>query len=238
MTPRSPLQDLYGYGDDNMSWDEPDPSENTWQGMGLQPFQNFMPFPGMPPYAYPRTWMGDDWSDAESSDQQTMETESEQPETAEKSVTEVSAADSELDELLAAYKQKYAEEIGEALDPQLVDIINKIWQHGRNMETFKKILAKHPWPENLVCQKVEVNPEVLTSISKFGKTRDAKLRSVQGCLTRVVVTFSKVAQAAVGKEVNKKELLEISIDAIILISNADEVTNQLRCDSLKSGMAL
>ena len=141
MTPRSPLQDHYG--DDNMSWDEPDPSDNSWQGMGLHPFHNFMPFPGMPPYAFPMVGMGpyrmgNDWSDAGSGDQQTPETESEEPEMAEESLPEVSTKDGELNELLVEYKQKYAEEIGEALDPQLVDIINKIWQKRRDTETFKR----------------------------------------------------------------------------------------------------
>ena len=93
-------------------------------------------------------------------------------------------------------------------------------------------MAKHPRPQNLTAQKVEINSEVLSSISSLAKNRDAKLKAVQGGLARATVPAVKIAEAAMNNDIDRKQMLDLAVDTVTLLSNANAVINQVRGDAL------
>ena len=144
-------------------------------------------------------------------------------------------ADDGDDDLMSAYWERFADEEGPPMGEQLVKVANDIWMRGRDPNAVKDIMTKHPRPANLKCQKVDINPEVLSSIPKPARTRDAKLRAVQNGVARAVVPIVKIAEAVSDhtKPLNRKELINLTLDSITLLANANSSVNQTRRDALK-----
>ena len=144
-------------------------------------------------------------------------------------------ADDGDDDLMSAYWERFADEEGPPMGEQLVKVANDIWMRGGDPNAVKDIMTKRPRPANLKCQKVDINPEVLSSISKPARTRDAKLRAVQNGMARAVVPIFKIAEAVTDrtKPLNRKELINLTLDSITLLANANSSVNQTRRDALK-----
>ena len=104
-----------------------------------------------------------------------------------------------------AYHARYEDENGPSVPEKLALFVNKIWWKGRDPEILKNTMAKHPRPENMVIQKVEVNPEVLSTLGQVAKNRDAKLKSVQAGFARATVPAVKIAEQALGKKLSKQK---------------------------------
>ena len=232
-THRSPLQDLY-----------PDPD---WEPEDTSMYPSFpqFPMPFMPfPTYYPG--MGDDWGyDGSTNDAPAPPDDQDDPvlttadlmDDQDDATVDNAVEDTESEDLLMAYQARYEDEHGPSVPDKLALFVNKIWQKGRDPETFKTTMAKHPRPENLVMQKVEVNPEALSSLGHVAKSRDAKLKSVQAGLATATVPAVKIAEQALGKnDLDKKQVLDLAVDSVTLLANVNEVVNQVRRDSMRPGM--
>ena len=231
---RSPLQDLYDDGTNTLHWPS-DEDDSVWGQMPMMAFPGGYPAPYMMPYPappYPMTYDdGADWADPIAADDsaQDIPTPEAGPQDQGDNAPEA--------DLLSEYRAQLAEENGEPLDEELAKIVNKLWKKGRDAGKFKEMITKHPKPKNLSCQKVDINPEMLTSLPRAAKTRDARLRSVQGDLARAVVPLAKLAEMAVAKEeISRKRMLELAMDGITILAAGNEITNQLRRDSLKPSL--
>ena len=183
MTHRSPLQDLY---------QDPD-----WEPEDMSMYPSFTHFP-MPFNLFPTYYpgMGDDWGyDASTNDAPAPPDDHDDPvlttadlmDDQDDATVDNAVEDTEPEDLLMAYQARYQDKNGPSVPEKLALFVNKIWRKGRDPETFKNTMAKHPRPENLVMQMVEVNPEVLSSLGRVAKSRDAKLKSVQAGLARAMV---------------------------------------------------
>ena len=233
MTHRSPQQDLY---------QDPD-----WEPEDMSMYHSFpqFPMPFMPfPTYYPG--IGDDWGyDGSTNDAPAPPDDHDDPvlttadlmDDQDDTTVDNAVEDTEPEDLLMAYQAHYEDENGPSVPDKLALFVNKIWRKGRDPETFKITMAKHPRPENLVMQKVEVNPEVLSSLGRVAKSRDAKLKSVQAGLARATVPAVKIAEQALRKnDLDKKQVLDLAVDSVTLLANVNKVVNQVRRDSMRPGM--
>ena len=230
----SPLDNLYpasgdstdmSYGHDAMMFG---PRGAGLGGMfGCPPFypmgMPYAPYPGIFPEEWDEPELPEIGADDPEPEEETVE------------INTAEAEDEDDENLLLSYQARYADEVGPPVKQELAEFVNKVWRKGRDSETYKATMVKHPRPENIAAQKVEVNPEV--PLKGLAKARDTKLKSVQAGTARAAVPITRIAEAVMSKkQVNRKEVLDLTVDALTLMANNNEVINQIRRDSLKSGM--
>ena len=97
-------------------------------------------------------------------------------------------------------------------------------------------MGNYPRPRNVLCHKVDVNLEVMNGLGKFAKNKDAKLRGIQGNIARCVVPALKIVEGVLSKEMNESQIIETALDAVTLLASANGQLNQVRRDTLKSGL--
>lgn len=137
---------------------------------------------------------------------------------------------------LESYRQRFADEVGPAINKSLAKIVNTIWTKGRDPEVSKDIKSIHPRPVNIKCDKVDINSEVLSGLQKPARGRDSKLRAVQATIARATVPAVKIAGLCMQKDFDKKEILDMALDTVTMLSSANEGINQFRPDSLRPGV--
>ena len=157
-------------------------------------------------------------------------------------VNEVVADEDDDADILGMYGKRYEDEDGPALHEGLAKLANSIWGKGRDPKTIKEMMEKHPRPSNVKAQKVNINPEVLNGLQKPARIRDIKLRAIQNCMARATVPPLKIAEKLLDKNTDKltktmrKDLVDMAMDTMAFLSNANEAINQLRRDTLRTGM--
>ena len=254
---KSPLDNLYSAGDVDSYVDDGHDDFDTWGVPAPGPMGMMIPYPVyaargvMGPQGMEDVYSseyGDDWDPvgedidydqgdgAEDSLGDDVQDAGAEPETVE--TVDMTGDNDDEGDLLSAYRERYADEEGPPMGDQLARVTNDIWVRGRDPTKVKDIMVKHPRPSNLKCQKVDINPEVLSSIPKPARTRDAKLRAVQNGVARAAVPIVKIAEKVMDKSkpVDRKDIINLTLDSITLLANANGSVNQTRRDALKPNM--
>ena len=144
------------------------------------------------------------------------------------------------EDLLAGYRDRLDDEDGPLTNEKLAEIANAIWKQGRNSTIMKETLAKYPRPVNVKCHRVDTNEEILQGLTRnpTAKKRDSRLRTAQGTVARACLPALKIAEAAMdwSMELDRKSIMSLALDELTLLSDTNQVINQLRRDLLKMGM--
>ena len=206
-------------------------------GHGFPPMP-FMPM-GPPQWSWPEAEEDeiledddDDYADPELDNDQDG-TSQPRPQTS--SGQETSQQTGQLSALLAGHREKYADEQGENVAQELADLVNSVWTNKHAKESVTETLKRHPRPGNLKARKVDVNEEVISSISKGSRAKDMKMRSVQGLIARATVPIVETMSSLIKEddEVNRQQLVDSAVDCITILSKANAQLNQLRRETLK-----
>ena len=144
------------------------------------------------------------------------------------------------EDLFDGYWDRFEEENGPPVDGKLAKIANAIWSQGRNTTIMKETFWKYPRPENVSCYKVDVNDKILQGLTRnqTAKNRDSRLRTAQGTVARACLPAVKIAEAVMDrtKEISRKSIMSMALDTLTLLSDTNQVVNQLRRDLLKPGI--
>ena len=139
-------------------------------------------------------------------------------------------------DLLADYRERYADEDGDPVSEKLAGVVNAIWQKGKDSNTMKSCYVKYPRPGNLDLHKVDLNEEIISSVNNFARARDLRLRAVQAALTRAAVPTTRIVQGLIdpkSSKLSKQAEVDMAIDSVTMLSNANGLLNQVRRDMLK-----
>ena len=82
---------------------------------------------------------------------------------------------------------------------------------------------------------MDVNEEVLSSIPQAAKTKDMRLRSIQGVTAKAAVPYVDTLSALIdeAKPIDRQKLVDLAIDGVTLLAHANQQLNQLRRDMLR-----
>ena len=148
----------------------------------------------------------------------------------------------ENDDPLLAIRQRYADEDGAPADEGLAQIVNKIWKRGKDAQVAKSLYEKYPRPSNITPQKVDINEEVMTSLPKFARARDMRLRAVQAGIARAVVPSLRAAEALYANRkleeltAKEKQVTGMCLDAISMLAHSNDILNVARRELLKPNL--
>lgn len=122
----------------------------------------------------------------------------------------------EDNDLLTAHRERYADEDGEPVKKSLAELGNNIWAKGKDIPKMMECYVKYPRPKNVVIHKVLLNEEVMSSIEKFGHTRDIKLRAAQAGVARAAVPMIRVIQNLMdgNTPLDKQQQVDMAIDGV------------------------
>ena len=101
--------------------------------------------------------------------------------------------------LLASHKTKYMDETGEDANAEVAELANQIWTAKQEKEALKDLFKRNQRPANVNIRKVDINEEVLTCIPQSAKSRDMRLRSVQGLTAKATVPFVATLTALIDE---------------------------------------
>ena len=142
-----------------------------------------------------------------------------------------------LKELVASLQEEDAK--GPKVQQQLADIANKRWGNKLNSEKISGILGKHPQPEN--CEEMaikRVNPEIWSPLNAAKRKADLRLANMQQALQKatfsIVTTCDKLL--AVKSQIDTKEMVTDSIDAIALVGHVVSEISSIRREQLKPSL--
>ena len=112
--------------------------------------------------------------------------------------------------LLASHKTKYVDETGEDANAEVAELANQIWTAKQEKEALKDLFKRNQRPANVNIRKVDINEEVLTSIPQSAKSRDMRLRSVQGLTAKATVPFVATLTALIdeNKPIDRQKLVD------------------------------
>ncbi|XP_068670535.1 uncharacterized protein [Montipora foliosa] len=142
-----------------------------------------------------------------------------------------------LKELEAALHD--ADKKGLKIQQQLADIAVKRWGKKMNAEKVSSILAKHVQPEN--CEELNiprVNPEIWATLNAFKRKADLRFANMQQLLQKATVALLSTCNKllAVKSQVETKEMLTDSVDAIALVGHVASELSALRREHLKPSL--
>ncbi len=129
---------------------------------------------------------------------------------------------------------------GPPVPGDIAKLVNKIWSTlQRNLNS---VYTAHPRPQNLKTYKVDVNEELVPTLKKFTRSRDMRLRSVQGAIAAATnVQVKNLDQLAKLESASEQEtatyltrIVRGSVSAIKLLSHANMVVNNSRRELLKA----
>ena len=147
--------------------------------------------------------------------------------------------DSFLNALTAEFKEE--ESTSPGTSPKLAAVMGKIWQGKFNEEQAKAHLNRYEKPENCDNLQVQkVNPQIWNSVLPQYRSSDIKIQKLKSILCKATVPMLQCAdtfmtQKELGKN-DMKILLEKTLDAIALISNANQVLTSRRREIMKPGI--
>lgn len=142
-------------------------------------------------------------------------------------------------DLLQEHLEGVTEPCGESVPERLATLVNGMWQ-GKGK--VKKLFDKHLKPDNLVLHRVDLNEEVLRGLNgsnqqKSAKNHDSRLRAIQGTVARAAVPLTTMVNDLISKDTStteaKQKLVDVALDGISFLANANQAANQLRRDLLK-----
>ena len=145
--------------------------------------------------------------------------------------------DAILKELEAALPD--ADNKGSKIQQQLADIALKRWGKKLNADKISSILAKHLQPEN--CDELNiprVNPEIWATLNAFKRKADLRFANMQQSLQKVTFALLSTCDKlwAVKSQVETKEMLSDSVEAIALVGHVASELSALRREHLKPSL--
>ncbi len=150
---------------------------------------------------------------------------------------ELTGLDHDDANLLAEYEARYSEDTGPPVDEAIAKVINAMWNKGRDTRVVKDLVQKYPRPENIKPQRVEINEEVIMGLPKFAKSRDFQLRAAQQSIARAVVpSVANVSTLMTSKPLDRQNLLNQSMDTLVILGHANAQLNQARRELLKASI--
>ena len=140
-------------------------------------------------------------------------------------------------ELLTNYRARYQDEDGEPVSTSLADLVSQIWMKGRDTEVMKELYSIYPRPGNVPIHKVDLNPELMGPVGKFGRARDMKMRAIQGNIARSCVPSIRIADALLkGESVSEQSIMDMTMDTITILAGVSESLNQMRRDAIRPSL--
>ena len=139
-----------------------------------------------------------------------------------------------LKELEAALHD--ADKKGPKIQQQLADIACERWGKKLNAEKVSSILAKHVQPENSEELNIpRVNPEIWATLNAFKRKPDLRFANMQQSLQKATFALLSTCNKllAVKSQVETKEMLTDSVDAIALVGHVASELSALRREHLK-----
>ena len=136
--------------------------------------------------------------------------------------------DEDID-LLANHRARYLDEDGTPVSPHLASLINTMWDKGRDKNLMKECYERHARPDNVNVHKIDMNEEIISTLPKFARTRDIRLRAIQGGVARAVVPVMKLIDTQLGKtQQSRQQQVDTAMDAVALLASTNAAINQLR----------
>ena len=147
---------------------------------------------------------------------------------------EKTGGEGDPEDLFDRHWDRFEGENGFPVDEKPAKIANAIWSQGRKTAIMKETFAKYPRPQNVICHKVDVNGEVLQGLTRnpTPKNRDSRLRTAQGTVARACIPAVKIAETMMDRtqELSRKSTMSMALDTMTLLSDRNQVINQLRWD--------
>ena len=142
-----------------------------------------------------------------------------------------------LKELVASLQEEDAK--GPRVQQQLAEIANKRWGNKLNSDKISGILSKHPQPENCAEMGIKrVNPEIWAPLNAAKRKADLRLANMQQALQKatfsIVTTCDKLL--AVKSQIETKEMVTDSIDAIALVGHVVSEISSIRREQLRPSL--
>jgi hypothetical protein len=88
------------------------------------------------------------------------------------------AEDGAYNDLLGGHVSLYEDKVGLPLLANLANHIVTIWGKGKYVARIKEISTRQLVPSNIPMRTVDVNPEILPNLGKYGLARDRRLNSL------------------------------------------------------------
>ena len=128
---------------------------------------------------------------------------------------------------------------GPKVQQQLADIAIKQWGNKLNSEKMTGILGKHPEPKNCEDMSIaRVNPEIWAPLNATKRKADLRLANMQQALKKatfaIVTTCDKLL--AVKSQIETKETVTDSIDAIALVGHVVSEISLIRHEQLRPSL--
>jgi len=147
------------------------------------------------------------------------------------------AEDELLKELVASLQEE--DRKGPRVQQQLTDIAIERWGNKLNSEKMTSILEKHPQPENCEGMSIaRVNPEIWAPLNAAKRKADLRLANMQQALKKatfaIVTTCDKLL--AVKSQIETKEMVTDSIDAIALVGHVVSEISSIRREQLRPSL--
>lgn len=126
----------------------------------------------------------------------------------------------------------------------VADTVNHIWimQHKEIAKTFES----HSRPKNLSTHKVDVNEQMLLSMTVPDRKKDIRMRSVQGCIVGAATVAAKALDTLMGLDTasvdtgikhSLQHLVTLTMDGLKFLSHANCTANNVRKSNLTSALA-
>ena len=128
---------------------------------------------------------------------------------------------------------------GPQVQQQLAHIAIKRWGNKLNPDKMTSILGKHPQPENCEDMSIaRVNPEIWAPLNAAKRKADLRLANMQQALKKatfaIVTTCDKLL--AVKSQIETKEMVTDSIDAIALVGHVVSEISSIRREQLRPSL--
>ena len=150
---------------------------------------------------------------------------------------DVAEMESEGDAWLDAHRARYEDEDGAPVRDSLAVLVNQIWDKGKDRDKIKECLQNYPRPSNIQAQKVDLNEEVIGAIPKVARSRDMRLRAIQGIVARTTVPVMMVMQKMLcSAKFTRKSVVDCGVDAIAMLASCNAALNALRRDFLRPNL--
>lgn len=136
---------------------------------------------------------------------------------------------------------------GEVQGPEaprdIADVTNGIWLSLQ--KELSKVYEKHVRPSNVYTYKVDINEEILATLTKPAKLRDMKLRAAQGAvagasniIVKTLTSLSALESASDHQALVAllEGILQSTVDQLKLLSHANMTLNNLRRDFIRPSL--
>jgi|GEM_PF-4351896 len=129
-------------------------------------------------------------------------------------------------------------EAGPPINSALAKTCDNIWLKARSAQEVKELQALKPGNISNI-RKMDMNEEVIHNLNRFTRSRDIRMRSVQGTFVHAAYPVITLMSDAMNRdrELNRQEIVDAGMTAVKLLAHGNRNLNSMRRELLKSQVA-